>query len=145
MLVPWYHDTNMTDAQLIASFEDATLSESDLDHSNHVRLGWLYIRRDGLLGALAAFPAALRRYAIAHGKAALYHETITWPYLILIHERLAGHLNEGWLPFTESNRDLFDRSPPILDRYYDKEILSSALARTTFLLPRLPGDRQRCN
>ena len=132
----------MTNDLLMAAFEDATLSEVELNHTNHVRLGWLYIRRDGLLGALEAFPAALRRYAAAHGKAGLYHETITWAYLILIHERLAHHRDDRWSVFADANRDLFDRSPSILDRYYDREFLASPMARTTFVLPRIKADRE---
>ena len=122
---------------LMEAFEDSTLPEAELNHANHVRLGWLYVRRDGLLGALQAFPAALRRYAAAHGKATLYHETITWAYLMLIHERLTYHQDDPWASFAEANRDLFDRSPSILDRYYDRELLASPLARTSFLLPRI--------
>jgi len=127
----------MTDDLLILAFEDATLPEAELNHGNHVRLGWLYVRRDGLLGALAAFPAALRRYAAAHGKPGLYHETITWAYLILIHERIALRPDGGWTSFADENRDLFTWSPSILDRYYDREILFSPLARGTFVLPRI--------
>jgi hypothetical protein len=126
----------MTNEDLIAAFEDASLSDAELSHRNHVRLGWIYVRRDGLLLALATFPAALRRYAAAHGQATLYHETITWAYLILIHERLALNPHGSWCEFAEANGDLLDRAPSILERYYDPEVLASPLARATFVLPR---------
>ena len=41
------------------------------------------------LDALARFTAGLQRFATFHGHPGLYHETITWAYLFLIHERMA--------------------------------------------------------
>jgi hypothetical protein len=126
----------MDDDLLLAAFEDATLSEAALNHGNHVRLGWLYVGRYGLPVALERFSAALRRYAAAHGKAGLYHATITWAYLILIHERMALSPEGPWSDFADANPDLLTWSPSILDRYYDRELLASPLARATFILPR---------
>jgi hypothetical protein len=62
---------------------------------------------------------------------------------MLIHERLARYQEDRWTAFSEANRDLFDWAPSILDCYYDRELLESPLARTTFVLPRISSDHGR--
>ena len=67
----------------------------------------------------------------------LYHETITWAFLLLIAERLAANPCQHWEPFAAANQDLLVWKPSILERYYSKELLASDLARRTFLMPDL--------
>lgn len=121
----------MSDAELLAGFAAGTLPE--FPHRSHVRVAWLYLRRDGLHGALASFPADLRRFALAKGKPNLYHETVSWAFLMLVHERMAEH--EGFEEFAAKNPDLLRWNPSALDRYYNAETLSSERARRRFLLP----------
>jgi hypothetical protein len=89
-----------------------------------------------VLDVLGRFPAALTRYAEAHGKSGLYHETITWAYVLLIHERMerAGQA-QSWEEFTSANADLMTWSGSVLQQYYRDETLSSDLARKIFLFP----------
>jgi hypothetical protein len=125
----------MTDADFLRRFEDSTLPTSDFHHRDHVRLAWLYLRRYSALEALARFVEGLRRFAAANGKPGLYHETITWAYLLLIHERMARTEAETWEEFAQANPDLLTWNPSVLDRYYEKETLGSELARRVFVLP----------
>ena len=53
---------------------------------------------------------------------------------------MAYHEEDRWSVFADANGDLFDRTPSILDRYYDRELLASPLVRATFVLPRIKGD-----
>ena len=122
----------MTDAELLAGFAGATLDE--FHHRDHVRVAWLYLTREPLLPALHAFVCDLRRFAAAKGKPGLYHETITWAYLFLIHERMHG-ASTDFAGFANQNRDLFTWSPGVLDRYYRQDTLASERARGAFVLP----------
>jgi hypothetical protein len=140
----------MTDEEFARSFEDLTLPNSAFHHRDHVRLAWIYLRRHPALEALARFTAGLQRFATFHGHPGLYHETITWAYLFLIHERMAdegdgeGSKGESWEEFAARNPDLLTWKPSILDRYYDAEMLGSERARRVFVLPprsHPPGDR----
>jgi len=72
----------------------------------------------------------------SRGAPGLYHQTITWAHLLLIHERMqrAG-APETWESFRATNGDLFHRRPSILERYYSPETLGSDLARRIFVLP----------
>jgi len=127
----------MTDDEFVRGFEDCTLANDAFHHRDHVRLAWIYLERHPPLEALARFVEGLRRFATFHGHPGLYHETITWAYLFLIHERKAdGPAGETWEEFAARNPDLLAWKPSILDRYYDAETLGSDRARRLFVLPR---------
>ena len=126
----------MQDEELIERFESCTLSGADFHHRDHVKLVWLYLRCNSVLETLGRFSSGLKRFAAAHGKPNLYHETITWAYVFLIHERMQRHGREqGWAEFVARNTDLFDWKDNILKSFYRDETLSSEAARAIFILP----------
>jgi hypothetical protein len=125
-----------TDEALLDGFEHASLP--GLAHRDHVRLAWLYLRREPLWVALPRFCADLKRFAAQAGAPQRYHETITWAYFLLVHERReARPPEEPWDTFAIANDDLLRWNPSVLDRYYQKETLASERARRTFILPDL--------
>lgn len=126
----------MTDSELLERFEAATLSGDEFPHREHVRVAWLYLRDRPLLEVLDRFPRHLRALAEALGAHGLYHETVTWFFLMLVHDRIARSGTGGdWRAFEKGNRDLFDPSSTILERHYKKETWQSALAKERFLIP----------
>jgi hypothetical protein len=126
----------MTDADFLAAFEDGSLPEERFHHRDHIRAAWLILRAEPLAAALARFTAGLQRFAERHGKAGLYHETITWAYFFLIHERMQrGPAEMDWESFAAANPDLLTWRPSILAAYYREETLRSDLARASFVLP----------
>lgn len=126
---------SLDDRTLLAEFAAGTLPESSLKHVEHVRLAWLYSKDAAPASALKEFCRDLRRYAEARGKTGLYHETITWAYLLLIRERMARQAAASWPEFAARNADLLAWRPSVLDRYYRAETLGSDLARRVFLMP----------
>ena len=63
---------------------------------------WLYLRGNSVLETLVKFSEGLKRFAAANGKPNLYHETITWAYVFLIHERMQRDAREqSWPEFVE--------------------------------------------
>jgi hypothetical protein len=133
----------MDDTTLVMGFEQGTLPKESFGHREHVRVAWIFVRRYGLPEALARFAGALRQFAAAKGAPELYHQTITWAYLLLIDERLARHAAESWDEFATTNSDLLAWSPSLLDRYYTPDLLWSDLARRTFVMPDRVGDAWR--
>jgi hypothetical protein len=126
----------VNDREFLAAFEDASLPEDRFHHSDHVRAAWLLLKEASPAVALERFSAALKRFAAAKGKIGLYHETITWAYLLLINERVErGGRPSGWDEFAASNRDLLTWRPSVLDLYYTPETLGSDFARRVFVLP----------
>jgi hypothetical protein len=117
------------------AFESATLPPSQFRHRDHVHVVWLYLSCGSVSATLDRFPAALRRYAAAHGNPGLYHETITWALILLINERRRrGNDGASWDEFAAANPDLFEW-PGVLRRYYREETLATPEARRFFLLP----------
>lgn len=127
---------SMSDEEFIRNFEACTLPAERFHHQEHVRVVWLYLLQYSVLETLARFSEALKRFAAANGKATLYHETISWAYVFLIHERMArGTRAQSWQEFMATNSDLFDWQTSILKSYYRDGTLESELARQTFVLP----------
>jgi len=130
----------MTDDQLVAAFEGCAIRNEEFHHEDHVRMGFLYMSRFPGLEGIRQFTEGLERLATASGKPNLYHETITWAFLLLIRERLARALQRSgrlpsWDEFEAENRDLLKGKDDVLREYYREETLKSELARKTFVLP----------
>jgi hypothetical protein len=123
----------VSDEELVARFERGDVAE--FRHADHVRVAYAYLRTMPLLDAIARFRAALRRFAASQGRPELYHETITWAFLLIIHERMERSAGAGWEEFLRENADLLRWKPSILERYYDAEVLGSDFARRVFVLP----------
>ena len=97
---------------------------------------WIYLGNHSLIDAIDRFTQSLRRFAVHCGVPEKYHETITWAYLLLIHERMQrADAPCGWESFRAANVDLFDWKPSILERYYAPHTLRSDFARRIFVLP----------
>ena len=127
----------MNDAELVRRFEKCTLPSEDFNHRNHVRLAWIYLQNYELLPALARFSENLKKFAASLGASNLYHETITFAYLFLIHERIQQSAEQqNWEEFAAANQDLFvKRKYGILTEYYRVEMLASDFAKGVFVLP----------
>ena len=134
-----------TDDRFVAAFRDGSLPGEEFPHREHVRMAWLYLERHPTAEALLHFSRDLQRFATAKGNPGLYHETITWAYLLLIAERRAEAAEGGpdgdapagdsYAAFAARNADLFAWKPSLLERYYRAETLASPRARARFILP----------
>jgi hypothetical protein len=124
----------MSDDEFVERFEASTLDP--FRHGDHVRIAWLYLRRGGLLDALARMSDGIRRFAAAHGAPEKYHETITVAFVLLIADRVARAApDQSWDEFAEANADLFDYKSGSIRPYYRPETLASDLARRHFVFP----------
>ncbi len=133
----------MTTETAIAVTNEALVSDfvqgrapGEFHHADHVRVAFAYVVQFPFLEAVEKFSAALKRFAISKGKPNLYHETITWAYLLLIREHIAraGRL-QTWEELAECNPDLLVWKGGALATLYRQETLDSDLARHTFVLP----------
>jgi hypothetical protein len=136
------------DRRFLADFEAGALSPQDFHHRDHLRAAWATLRTYPLLEAIGRYVAAIKQLATAAGNPGIYHETITWAYLLLLHERLAKDENRDenscggaalpWPDFAARHADLFTWRPSLLDAYYRHGELDEELSRRIFVLPRLP-------
>lgn len=123
----------MTDAQLLKQFEHGTLAP--FHHADHVHVAFAYLNKYPPAEALARFCRGLKHFAALHGRENLYHETVTWAYVCLIHQRMADAGRQTWEAFAQSNSDLLLWKNGILHRYYRQETLKSERARKLFVFP----------
>ena len=124
------------DEGLLAAFETAAFAAGSFHHRHHVRVAWAYLERRDVLDVLARFGAGLRALAASAGKPGLYHETITWAFVLLVNERRAGAGTEDWEAFARRNPDLLAWKPSVLEqRYYREDTLWSERARAKFVMP----------
>jgi hypothetical protein len=126
----------MTDEELIEQFENRTLAKEEFNHPAHVRAAWIYLCRYPVLEAIRRFSEALKAYAASLGAAGLYHETITWGHIFLIHERMVRAAeDQTWEEFATANPDLLDWRGGIFRQYYSDEVIASDIAKRVFVLP----------
>lgn len=126
----------MDDLAFVRALEDCSLPLSELDHRNHVRFAWHCLEAMPFGRAGDHVCATIRRFADAHGKTSLFHETITWAYVALVGERRFATSGGGFAAFADANADLLDHRSGALSKLYDPETLASDRARRVFVLPR---------
>jgi hypothetical protein len=100
---------HVTDDEFIESFQDCSLAVECFHHADHVRMAFLHLSRYPPLQAIQRFSHSPAKFAAAHDKPTLYHETITWAFLLLIRKRMAraGHQRTR-VEFSTNNKDLRD-------------------------------------
>jgi hypothetical protein len=124
----------------LESFAAGSIDPDAFDHDAHIYVAWLSLEKWPLPEAVAFFSNALRRLTTQLGIPGKYHETITWFFMLLIHERRSEKGTTDWFSFRREHTDLFaGGDASILHRYYSSDLLKSDRARQIFLLPdRLP-------
>ena len=121
----------------IAAFESGAIDVQRFDHRAHLHVGWCYLREYPLAEAITRFTAALRALTVRVGATGKYHETVSWFFMILIAERMAGMPAGDWEAFGHANGDLLNDARGLLRRHYSDECLASERARRRFVLPDL--------
>lgn len=135
-MIPAAYEPTAEEATLVRRFEDCTLPHTIFRHADHVRLTWLYLRTHPLLEALERIAGGLKRFATSNGHPDLYHETITWAFVLIVNERIARFgKDHTWREFAVRNRDLIVGGRAVLGSFYSTEVLDSDLARSVFLMP----------
>ncbi len=127
--------------RFIQQFELGTIDASDFGHREHVRLAWCYLHAFGIVESLTRFPTHLKRFAKRVGAPNLYHETLTWAFLLMINERQQCQPGIDWQQFVTRNEDLLRWPNPTLSRLYPQDVLESEIARRVFVMPPAPVEQ----
>lgn len=130
-----------SDDEFLDAVEAATWPGESFGHREHVRLGWLYLRRHGCEEGYVRIQETIRRYATALGAAGKYHETMTRAWSALVYAALRETPGlERFNTFLEAHPELLNGK--LLERHYRKETLESEAARRAWVEPDvslLPG------
>lgn len=140
---------HLRDDEFLDAFETCSLPPESFRHADHIRLAWIYVRQLGPAAGSDAMAETIRRYALHHGDAGKYHETITRAWMTLV-SAAVGAIGGANSDAAKNNRDracaafaefaaahpqLFDKNQ--LAVYYSKALLASEEARSG----RVPPDR----
>jgi hypothetical protein len=126
-----------TDADTVLAFEDGSLSPDRFRHREHLLVAFTYLRALPFAEAGARFATNVRCFAELHGAGAKYHETMTWAYLAILHERMHAAPGLSFDDLLVRNPDLLDHPRGALSAHYDRETLATERARAVFVLPRV--------
>ena len=125
----------MKDEEFLEAFEDCTLCKEEWTHFAHVRMAWIYLNGLPVCDAITKISSGIIKYNLSQGNTVGYHDTVTIAFARLIATRV--RVGRDWESFVQRNEDLFDKSKPVLLKFYSKKLLSSSEARAKFLSPDL--------
>ena len=125
----------MTDEQFLRAFESGSLPNEAFHHLDHLRIAWLYVRRDGAAEAESEVVTNLRRFAAAKGALPIFNETLTRFWV-----RLVAHVSERrpaatFAEFLAAEEWLLE--PGLARRHYSQELLASAPTKAGWVDPDL--------
>jgi hypothetical protein len=125
----------------VQAFETATIDPSVFRHRDHLYVAWCYLQALPLEEALARFVRHLRSLAQALGAPGKFHATITWTYLILLHEAMQEPELSGadFDTLLSKHPSLLDQKEGALFEHYDRAEIDSEVARQRFVFPRRHG------
>lgn len=122
----------------VHALEDGTLPASDFDHRAHLRYAWILLQQIPLGEALPRIGATLERFARLHGAPEKYHVTVTWTYVLIVHELMQGHQGDapvGFDELLEGNPLLREPVPRFMARFYASATWQSDRAASSYVLP----------
>jgi hypothetical protein len=123
-----------SDDEFLESVETATWPGEHFGHREHLRLGWLYLRRHGPEAGYTRIQATIQRYATALGAAGKYHETVTRAWSAHVYGALKETPGlEPFGAFLEAHPELLNGR--LLERHYRKGTLDSEVARREWVAP----------
>src|SRR5579864_606427 len=131
-----YGSAGWDEDSFVRSFEACEYPAAQFRHADHIRLAWIYVRRNGLEGAEERIRTSIRNFATSVGHAPKYHETMTRAWLRLVYAAYAAtpELTE-YLAFVSQHPALLDKNA--LAPFYSPQVLASEQARHNWLLPDL--------
>jgi hypothetical protein len=124
----------MNDAQFLQGFEQAHLPA--FKHYEHIRMAWLYLRRDDWEEGYQHIQKGLKHLSDKHGQSQKYHETITRFWALLVYHCIQAKPElEDFDSFIRAYPFLVDKTS--ISRHYSDERLFSAESRASWLEPDL--------
>jgi hypothetical protein len=121
---------------LVVAFENASLDPAAFHHREHLYVAWCYLRSLPLEEALARYVRHLRQLTDTCGVPQKFHATMTWAYVVLLHDALDRSPGGSFDDFLARNPALLDHRAGALYAHYDHAELDAEDARRRFVLPR---------
>jgi hypothetical protein len=126
----------LADNTFVAEFESCRFPNDQFRHADHIRLGWIYIRRYDYEVAEQRMRQSIQRFAHNLGAGHKYHETITifWMRLVNTAVQLSPSM-DNFLEFARAHGWLLDKEAGF--EFYSRSHLMSDMARKIWVEPDL--------
>jgi hypothetical protein len=121
---------------LVLAFESASVNAASFRHREHLYVAWCYLRALPLEQALARYVHYLRRLTTALGVPDKFHASMTWAYVVLLHDAMERSAAVTFDELLAKNPAILDHRAGALFEYYDRVQLEAEEARRRFVLPR---------
>jgi len=127
--------TDLLDDPLVRAFEAARIDAATFRHREHLYVAWCYLRELPFEDASARYVRQLRQLTHALGAPQKFHATLTWAYLVLLHEAMERSPAAGFDMLMAQNPALLDHRTGAVSALYGRAVLDSEEARRRFVLP----------
>ncbi len=127
----------LSDLEFSAEFKNATLHPKLFNHEAHLRLAWIYIKRDGIDAAITQVCSQIINYATSLGAANKYNETVTIAAVRAVYHFYLKSKSDNFRNFIEEFPRLKNNFKELLAQHYDIDIFNSEVAKCSFLEPNL--------
>ncbi|HEX2607804.1 MAG TPA: hypothetical protein VHK91_10510 [Flavisolibacter sp.] len=131
------HHYQLTDRQLEEQFEDGTFDPSLFSHEAHLRLGWIHIRKYGLLQAEENLCQQIRSFAEQHGAAMKFHTTVTIAAAKALYHFMQKSQSDTFFDFIHEFPRLQFHFREVLGHHYGFDVFREEEARLTYIEPDL--------
>ena len=139
----------MNDETFVREFETGRFTMAQWHHREHIKIGYVYLRRYSFEAALARLHEKLEALNEVHQVPAHphrgYHETMTVAWLVLVAAILEEYGPEATSDeFCEKHPELLEKTA--LRLFYSRDLIMSAQAKREFVQPdlaSLPGRRRK--
>ncbi len=121
---------------LVLAFESASVDPHHFHHRDHLYVAWCYLRALPLEHALARYVDHLRQLATALGAPNKFHATMTWAYVVLLHDAMERSPGASFDDLMAKHPDLLDHKAGAIYEHYDRAELGAEDARRRFVLPK---------
>jgi hypothetical protein len=126
----------MEDKEFVEAVENCKFPLEQFNHEKHVHLAWFYLRKFELPEAIIKCRDTLKRFAAHYDKGQVYHETITFAFMLLVHEGIRNRPEAvTWDEFAAFNGSLLKGGKKFLSHLYTEDALNSSESKKFFRFP----------
>ena len=128
---------DLTDDHFLDEIGNCTLPPELFDHEAHLRLAWLYIKRNGLKESTALICNQITNYVNHLGARDKYNATLTVAAVNIVYSFMNASHSNRFLDFVLEFPELKSDFKRLVGSHYSFDVFSSSTAKQKFLPPDL--------
>lgn len=127
----------LSDKDFQYQFEQKTLDPKYFNNVGHLRIAWIYINQSSLDSAIEQITTGIQAYANSLGAKDKFHYTLTEATVRLMQQRIERENSQSFEGFLSENPDMVSDLRSLINTYYSEGLLSSSVAKHSFVEPDL--------